>query len=51
MSSTVATAVEIRTFHVDVPNEALEDLRRRIAATNWPEKRPSRTNPRACRLP
>jgi pimeloyl-ACP methyl ester carboxylesterase len=38
MSSTVESAIEIRPFHVDVPDEALEDLRRRIAATNWPEK-------------
>src|SRR5215216_5725121 len=36
--SSVETAIEIRPFHVDVPDEALEDLRRRIAATNWPEK-------------
>ena len=38
MSSAVETANEIRPFTVDVPDEALEDLRRRIAATNWPEK-------------
>ena len=38
MTSTVESAVAIRPFHVDVPGEALEDLRRRIAATNWPEK-------------
>jgi len=38
MSSTVETATEIRPFHVDISDEALEDLRRRIAATNWPEK-------------
>src|SRR3954466_10886105 len=38
MSSTVETATDIRPLHVDVPGEALEDLRRRIAATNWPEK-------------
>jgi pimeloyl-ACP methyl ester carboxylesterase len=38
MTSTVATAVEIRPFHVDVPDEALDDLRRRIASTNWPEQ-------------
>jgi pimeloyl-ACP methyl ester carboxylesterase len=38
MSSTGETANDIRPFHVDTPDEALEDLRRRIAATNWPEK-------------
>ena len=38
MSSRVETASEIRPFQVEVPDEALEDLRRRIAATNWPEK-------------
>jgi hypothetical protein len=38
MSGTVETTAEIRPFQVDVPDEALEDLRRRIAATNWPEQ-------------
>ena len=38
MSSTVETAKDIRPFQIDVPDEALEDLRRRIAAMNWPEK-------------
>jgi pimeloyl-ACP methyl ester carboxylesterase len=38
MSSTVETATEIRPFHVDVPDEALDDLRRRIEATRWPER-------------
>jgi pimeloyl-ACP methyl ester carboxylesterase len=39
MSSTaVAGATEVRPFHVDVPEEELADLRRRIAATNWPEQ-------------
>jgi pimeloyl-ACP methyl ester carboxylesterase len=28
----------IRPFHVDIPEEDLVDLRRRIAATRWPEK-------------
>ena len=36
--STVETATEIVPFHVDIPDDALEDLRRRITATNWPEK-------------
>jgi pimeloyl-ACP methyl ester carboxylesterase len=38
MSSAVETAIDIRRFRVEIPDEALEDLRRRIAATNWPEK-------------
>jgi hypothetical protein len=25
-------------LHVDIAQDALDDLRRRIAATNWPEK-------------
>ena len=33
-----ADATAIRRFHVDTPGEALDDLRRRIAATQWPEK-------------
>ena len=38
MSSTVEPAPEIRPFHVDIPEEKLTDLRRRIEATQWPEK-------------
>jgi pimeloyl-ACP methyl ester carboxylesterase len=38
MSSTVETTTAIHPFHIDVPEEALDDLRRRIASTNWPEK-------------
>jgi pimeloyl-ACP methyl ester carboxylesterase len=33
-----ADATTIRPFEVDVPEEALDDLRRRIAATQWPEQ-------------
>jgi Epoxide hydrolase N terminus len=33
-----AEADAIRPFHVDVPETALVDLRRRIAATRWPDK-------------
>jgi hypothetical protein len=28
----------VRPFHIDVPEEALVDLRRRIAATRWPDR-------------
>jgi pimeloyl-ACP methyl ester carboxylesterase len=38
MSSTAATTAAVRPFHVDVPDEALDDLRRRIETTQWPEK-------------
>ena len=31
-------ANSIRKFHIDVPEETLVDLRRRIEATRWPEK-------------
>jgi pimeloyl-ACP methyl ester carboxylesterase len=34
----VVSDTSVRPFQVDVPDEALEDLRRRIAATQWPEK-------------
>jgi hypothetical protein len=30
--------VEVRPFHVDVPQSDLDDLRRRIQATRWPER-------------
>ncbi|MGZ4319698.1 MAG: epoxide hydrolase family protein [Gaiellaceae bacterium] len=38
MSSTVETATEIRPFHIDIPDAELVDLRRRLAATRWPDK-------------
>jgi pimeloyl-ACP methyl ester carboxylesterase len=38
MSSAAETAGDIRPFQVDVSDEALEDLRRRIAATRWPSE-------------
>ena len=38
MSTNVETAVGIRPFHVDVPEEQLAELRRRISATRWPSK-------------
>ena len=36
--ATVETATEIRPFRLDVPKEALEDLRRRIEVTRLPSK-------------
>ena len=38
MSATTepSPATAVRAFHVDVPDEALEDLRRRIASVRWP---------------
>jgi pimeloyl-ACP methyl ester carboxylesterase len=38
MSSAVESATEIRPFSVDVPQEKLDDLRRRIEATRLPTK-------------
>ncbi|HEU6443904.1 MAG TPA: epoxide hydrolase [Gaiellaceae bacterium] len=38
MSTTVETATEIRPFHLEIPEEQIDDLRRRIAATRWPSK-------------
>src|SRR5262245_58226237 len=33
-----STAEAIRPFRVHIPDEAIADLRRRIAATRWPDK-------------
>src|SRR5277367_1296813 len=33
-----AATTEIRPFHINFPDEQLADLRRRIAATQWPER-------------
>jgi pimeloyl-ACP methyl ester carboxylesterase len=38
VSTTVETATEIRPFKVDVPEEQLDELRQRVAATRWPPK-------------
>jgi pimeloyl-ACP methyl ester carboxylesterase len=38
MAQDTMTHPEVRPFQVDVPEEDLDDLRRRIAATRWPEK-------------
>src|SRR5262249_32429702 len=38
MSTSAETATDMRPFHADIPETQLTDLRRRIAATQWPEK-------------
>jgi hypothetical protein len=38
MTQTTTTQPAVRPFKVTVPDEAIADLRRRIAATRWPEK-------------
>ena len=37
-ATAVAEDTAIRPFRIDVPEEALVDLRRRLAATRWPER-------------
>jgi hypothetical protein len=37
-TETTMTPPEVRPFHIDVPEENLDDLRRRILATRWPSK-------------
>src|ERR687893_117990 len=38
MTSTVGEAAAVRPFHVEIPEEDLADLHRRIAATRWPTR-------------
>jgi pimeloyl-ACP methyl ester carboxylesterase len=38
MSTTVQTATEIRPFQIEILDEKIDDLRRRIEATRWPGK-------------
>jgi pimeloyl-ACP methyl ester carboxylesterase len=38
MSSAAETAIDIRPFQVEIPQEKLAELRRRIEATRWPSK-------------
>ena len=33
----IVTEAEIRPFHVEIPQEEIDELRRRIQATRWPE--------------
>jgi Epoxide hydrolase N terminus len=52
MSTAAETAIDIRPFQVEIPDEELAELRRRIEATRWPSKwhqidtRPLRTRRR-----
>jgi pimeloyl-ACP methyl ester carboxylesterase len=38
MTSTVGEGTEVRPFRVEVPKEDLVELRRRLAATRWPDR-------------
>ena len=38
MSTTLATPTEIRSLPIEFPQERIDDLRRRVAATRWPSK-------------
>jgi hypothetical protein len=38
-AETSMARTEVNSFCIDVPEEDLVDLRRRIAATRWPDKR------------
>src|SRR5215203_2091845 len=38
MSATADIANEVRSFQIEIPEEQIDDLRRRIAATRWPSK-------------
>ena len=40
MAQQVGEEVAVRDFHIDVPEEELDDLRQRILATRWPEREP-----------
>ena len=39
-AATAANGDSVRPFRIKVTDKALVDLRRRIAATRWPERRP-----------
>src|SRR5215213_8407865 len=38
MSTAIDPATDIRTFRIDIADEQIDNLRRRIAATRWPSK-------------
>jgi Epoxide hydrolase N terminus len=38
MSTAAETAIEVSPFQVEIPEEELAELRRRIEATRWPSK-------------
>src|SRR3954470_17819806 len=48
--ATIESATEIRPFTVEVPEEDLVDLRRRIASTRWPERETFADQPQGVQL-
>jgi hypothetical protein len=45
-----AETTAVRPFHVEVAQADLDDLRRRIAATRWPEKETVAVEPQGVQL-
>src|SRR5437763_9022180 len=50
MSTIIDTATDIRTFSIDIADEQIDDLRRRIAATLWPSKALVQNRPQGVQL-
>ena len=48
MSSPVDTTADIRSFQFEIPQEQIDDLRRRVAAARWPTKARPRRSAEAC---
>jgi hypothetical protein len=48
--ATPAEDASIRPFRIDIPQRALDDLRRRIAATKWPERETAADSTRGVQL-
>src|ERR1700689_4130425 len=38
MATGTTANMTVREFHIDFPQQALDDMRRRISATRWPER-------------
>ncbi len=50
MAQSVMTHPDVRPFRTSIPEEAIADLRRRIAATRWPERETVADEPQGVQL-